>query len=513
MRRVLFVASGVSYFREMAPVIWHFAATGWEVRVLFGSTSPITRGSVAECRAHGIRADVAPSSVGYGSDDGPDDAAAMSAHAPQPPSPPASKSRPTQWNLVRRAGRWARLTRFINLRSDFVRMQHIRRYTETFVREADPDVVFQGAYHSVGEIDNGIACACDRRNIPRYCLPNSGYVGGRIMTVARAVHIKTGMASTALLTDHDWVNRMFAWLFPSWPSRIADGRYAFPWDPVYMFVAWINRLFFDRVWMKPAVDFKRVFVFSDYSADLLRADGYPMDKVVVSGEPLLDDVWRRVGDAEGQRKLYDYLKLAPGTPFLLVNIEPAAEHSYCDWDRHWAFFHELMNAVVGHGMPVVLSLHPLCDAARYDFVEQKYGVFICRDVKIHELYPFCGLSISFPCSTNLLASIFKKSLVIYDFFRLTDADPDSTFVHALPGAHIAADGAALAAIVTELATAAFRQRVQIAAPDRLACDTVTNTVAADLAIHSSSDGSAECAGVGMPAAPTPPQAWRRAGPA
>ena len=97
------------------------------------------------------------------------------------------------------------------------------------------------------------------------------------------------------------------------------------------------------------------------------------------------------------------------------------------------------NAVSGHGVPVVLSLHPLCDAARYDFAEDKYGVFICRDYKIHELYPFCAFSISFPCSTNLLASMFKKPLVIYDFFGLTNTNADSALMHALPGACIAVD--------------------------------------------------------------------------
>jgi hypothetical protein len=279
-----------------------------------------------------------------------------------------------------------------------------------------------------------------------------------------------------------------------------------------MFVAWVHRLFFNRLWMKPSLDFKRVFVFSEYSAELLRTDGYPMDKVVVSGEPLLDQVWRRVGDAVEQRRLYEYLKLAPGTRFLLVNIEPAAEHSYCDWERHWAFFHELMNAVTGHGMPVVLSLHPLCDAPHYDFVEEKYGVFICRDVKIHELYPFCGLSISFPCSTNLLASIFRKTLVIYDFFHLTDSDPDSTFVHALPGAHIASDGVMLAAIIKELVVTATDRHVEIAPPDRLACETVANIVAADLATDTGAEVLREHAIAGAPVAPAPqPQALRRVG--
>src|SRR3979409_1442786 len=68
MRRALFVASGTSYFREMAPVVWNFADKGGEVRVLLGSVSPLSEDAVAECQARGIRADIAPLAVGYGSD-------------------------------------------------------------------------------------------------------------------------------------------------------------------------------------------------------------------------------------------------------------------------------------------------------------------------------------------------------------------------------------------------------------------------------------------------------------
>jgi hypothetical protein len=496
MRRALFVASAVSYFREMAPVVWHFAENDWEVRVLLGSVSPLSDDVVAECRARGIRADIVPLAVGYGSEVG---------KAPESPraqalQPFAAQSRlqSALWRWARDAVRRTRLNRFLAVPSHWIRMRRIRRYADTFIDDAQPDVVFQGPYHSVGQIDNGIARACVRRNIPRYCLPNSGYLGGKILEVGRSVHIKTGMASAAILTDYDWVNRVFARLFPSWTCHMADGRRAFYWDPVFVFMAWINGLFFDRLWQKPSVDFKRVFAFSDYSSELLRTGGYPMEKVVVSGEPLLDSVWLRSSDPDAQRTLYSYLKLAPGTPFLLVNIEPSAEHCYCDWDRHWAFFGGMMNAVSCHGMPVILSLHPLCDAARYDFAKEKYGVFICRDFKIHELYPFCAISISFPCSTNLLASMFKKPLVIYDFFGLTDTNADSALMHALPGACIAADGTTLAAIVSGLVAHATH-RMEVTPPARLACKTIFETIMADIA-HGRSAGSAapEIAGAPVP---------------
>lgn len=478
MKHALFVASAVSYFREMAPVVWHFADNGWQVRVLLGSISPLTTQVIEECKAHGISVDVVPANVGYGSEASEPEETAGPETVPAA-AIPKTPSRFRRW--VRAVDRGVRLSRFVQVPGDWIRMRRIRNYADAYIDSLKPDVVFQGPYHSVGQIDNGIARVCISRVIPRYCLPNSGYLGGKIMGVGRSVHLQTGMASSMILADYDWVNRLFARFFPEWTCRISDGRKSFYWDPVFIFSAWMNGLFFDRLWVKPARDLRRVFVFSDYSADLLKADDYPMEKVAVSGQPLLDTVWHRSTDPASGAELFRYLNLAPGTPFLLVNIEPSAEHSYCDWERHWANFDAVMKAVTAHNMRVVLSLHPLCDARRYDFAEEKYGVFICRDYKIHDLYPFCAISISFPCSTNLLASIFGKPLVIFDFFGLTDADDLSRLIHALPGAEIAVTGEELAAIVKRLA-AKLLQAVHVTPPARLACDAIRETVEADLGI-------------------------------
>jgi hypothetical protein len=478
MKRVLFVASAVSYFREMAPVVWHFADQGWEVRVLLGSISPLTATVVAECVARGIRADIAPTNVSYGAEAAEPQDSAVSQSSPSvfPAEKPTSFSLP---GWVRGALRWTRLGRFLRIPSDFVRMRRIRKFSDRYIAALKPDAVFQGAYHSVGQIDNGIARACEANHIPRYCLPNSGYVGGRIMPVGRRSHLDTGMASEGILVRYDWVNRLFARVFPDWTCTLRDGRQIFYWDPVFIFAAWLNGLFFERLWMKPAIDYQRVFVFSEYSAGLLRDDGYPMDKVLVAGQPLLDSVWERSADMAQQEALYRYLKLSPGTPFLLVNIEPSAEHSYCSWERHWDNFNAVMQAVAAHDMPVVLSLHPLCDAPRYEFAVEKYGIFICKDYKIHDLYPFCGISISFPCSTNLLAEIFDKPLIIFDFHGMTTADEDSTFVHALPGATLAYSGLELSASIADVRKKDGGNGAAVR-PARLACETIFDTVAADL---------------------------------
>jgi hypothetical protein len=481
MKRILFVASAVSYFREMAPVVWYFADRGCDVRVLLGSISPLTKATIAECAARGITAEVVPANVGYGAEtpEAEDVEASVTPPTASPGGAATTSASAALPDWLRRAIRWTRLARFLRVPTDLARMRRIRRFSDGYIAALKPDAVFQGAYHSVGQIDNGIARACGVQGVPLYCLPNSDYLGGRILQVARRSHLHTGMATDGILADFDWVNRLFARVFPQWTSKISDGRRAFYWDPVFVLSAWVIDLFFDRLWMKPALDFRRVFVFSSYSSETLRTDGYPMEKVAVAGQPLLDSVWQRSGDVAQQDALYRYLKLAPGTPFLLVNIEPSAEHSYCSWDKHWDNFNAVMQVVTAHAMPVVLSLHPLCDAPRYEFAVEKYGVFICTDYKIHDLYPFCGISISFPCSTNLLAPVFGKPLIIFDFHGLTTADADSRFVHALPGAALAYSGTELSEAIASL-----KAKVTLvgatARPARLASETIFDAVAGDL---------------------------------
>ena len=475
-KRVLFVASGYSYFREMAPVVWHFAEEGWYVQVLLGTSGTIADDVVDQCRARAIPVDITPSGIGYGH--------VGSAEPSQSGRHPVEPNRNSQsaWQKIRRVLRSTRLGRFRMIPGQLIRMRRVRRYADKLISHVKPDVVFQGPFYSVGQIDNAIARACVRRKIPRYCVPMTGYVGRRHLIVARSVHIKTGQMRADIVIDYDWVNRLFSFLVPSWTCRLSNGQQAFYWDPVFISLAWISRLSLDRHWMRPAVDFNRVFVFSEYSFNLLKVDGYPMERVIVSGQPLLDTVWERGRDEHAVQELFAYLRLEDFAPFLLVNIEPSVEHLYCNWDRHWRNFQDLMNAVIGHGLPVVLSLHPLCDAAHYDFAEEKYGVFICKDFKIHDLYPFCTLSISFPCSTNLLATTFDKPLVIYDFFNVATADPDSAYLYALPGAPIASEPSVLGDIIRT----ALKNVVNSGSTVPLkmkACDTIFNVVASDLTVR------------------------------
>jgi len=259
-------------------------------------------------------------------------------------------------------------------------------------------------------------------------------VGEFIQHVSRMNHLQVGMAGPEIRADYDAVNRVLAKVFPRWTRDLADGTRVFYWDPMRIVSAELTGLGMKPQWLKPSTDFDRVFVFGEFSRKLLIDAGYPDDKIVVAGQPLFDNILRQRGDLTRRAEIAAHIGVTPGEPFLLVNIEPSLEHDYATAEDHWRNFHEVLRACTGHGAAIVLSLHPLCEVENYRFAENQYGCRISTRFSIHELYPDCTVSVSFVCSTNVLALDFCRPLVIYDFQRMLDRDALTDQLYKLPGA-------------------------------------------------------------------------------
>lgn len=447
---IMFVFTAESYHREAAPVIDEFAHRGWSARVVLGFRSEHTVRIAEACRVKGIPVELVPAEAAYGK---PADAGQA-----VPAAPAVKAVQETAWartaGLLRGKLRVTGIGRLRHFPGYVAQCLRRRRFAEELIARRKPSAVMMGSYHSSGQIDNAVARACRRRSIPMYCIPNSPYLGTLTLRVGRLNHLEQGMASQSINVRRGIINRVLGWLFPSWTSVLPDGNRVFYWDPLLMLAATLTGLQMNRLWLKPALDFKRVFVFSDYSRDLLLVDGYPADRIVVSAPPLLDAVRERVGDPVHENALFSHIRLPAGTPFVLFNVEPSAEHDYCDWERHWRQFHETMAAIVECGLPVVLSLHPLCQFENYRFAEAQYGVVISTAYRIHDLYPYCAISVSFPCSTNLLALTFGKPLVIYDHFGILARDEESRALNMIPGAYVAQSSREVAEFVRAIAAGA-----------------------------------------------------------
>lgn len=404
-------------------MIENFASNGWRVTVVLGWTGQTADEAASTYAALECAVEWIPEAMAYRGE--------TPRSTALPATQPAEKLGARKLSVARR---------LIGLAGILRRMIAVRRWVARFMNRVQPDVVLSGPFHSIGKFDNAFLLATRRNALPHCCYPFSPYHGRKNAILARFGNLLGGMLSGVLSADYDLLNRLLAKWFPRWTAT-REGRTIFMFDPLEMLAGWWTGMMDRDVWQQPSSRFDKVFVFNKYSGDLLAADGFPMDKVIVAGFPLLDDVANRAANPDARDHLLAALGLGPRDSFVLFNVEPSAEHHYCDWDKHWQNFRAMMEIMRKSGLPVVLSLHPLCRIEDYLFAEKEYGVHISRQWKIYDLYPHCQFAVSFACSTNLLADMFDKPLVIYDFFNMAHpssprADefrlPDALIGHAIP---------------------------------------------------------------------------------
>lgn len=412
MRTALFVFSIVHYYREMMPVARYFRANGWRVRAIIGWTGNSAERAAEDCRTGGIElVEILPQFLIAG-----EHGLATPPQAPEPVAAPRKLSLPLRMAM---------------LADSLRKLARIKRYSRKLIDATAPDIVFAGPYHSPDLLHNGIALVCRKRSIPYCCLPVSAYVGSRNSILARFSNRRLGMQTAIIDADYDWLSLIMARFFPQWTATQA-GKTIFMWDPMLMLAAGISGFLTRDIWQKPAESFDVVYLYSEFSREMLLTSGYDDGKLAVCGIPLLDEPRRLLADPAHRTAMWRKLNLPKDREFILFNVEPSYEHRYASHTDHWRRFHEMMEVMRRTRMPIVLSLHPLCNLANYEFAEGEYGVTIARDYKIFDLYPYCRFAVSFPCSTNVVAQEFSKPLVIYDYSGMTAEDAPRKDLFRLP---------------------------------------------------------------------------------
>ncbi len=430
LKKVLFVITIYQFSRETFPVLEYFKKQGYQVHILIGWTGRSAIEYEELCRRHEFISHYVPRGLGYiDEEDGAPD---------EKDQQGASLISVKKNDGGRRVYRYlvTEIMPLISFLSYLRRFSQIKNFSRKILSLIQPEIVFGGPYQSCGYIDEGITKECQQRRLSVFCLPFSPYYGEKYAVGARFSWLEAGMLSKDTETDSSLANKLIAKAFPNW-ARYRNGKGLFRFHPAHMLAAWISGVFVQNPWQWPSEKYHSVFVESEFSKKLLLDSRYDPSKVVVCGKPLLDEVCRRSREKDYLDKLFTYLGVETGGAFLLINIEPSAEHNYSTWNDHWERFRGLMDCLKDIDIPIVLSLHPLCHVKKYLFAEKEYGVKICLEYKIHELYPHCYLSVSYPCSTNLMADVFNKDLIIYDFFGLTRKGAPNREYHKLPKASFA----------------------------------------------------------------------------
>ena len=414
----------------MLPVAEYFHRQGVRVYALIGWTGKAADDSRRRCEALGFDVLITPYAFAYHAPDEADcDSKELDSTTTAKKEPGASIGRRVK-NIIRANSSLRILSESI---SHLLEIRRVARYAEGIVAGIEPDAYLAGPFQSCGRVDNALLSVCNSREIGSYCLPVSAYLGERLQILNRYNNLNNGMLSAELLVTDCLAIKLIAKYFPKWVRSWNEMQF-FIHVPSQMLASYLAGMLEENPWQKPSEQFDLVFAESDFSRDMLIQSNFPPGKVVVSGKPLLDSVFQDMADASYLIRLYADLELKPNEPFILFNVEPSAEHHYESWDVHWQHFSGLMDALFKLNVRVVLSLHPLCDPNNYRFVREKYGFIVSECYKITSLYPCCTLVVSFPCSTNTFSSIFKKPLIIYDWYGLTRKDYSASDLFRFDGA-------------------------------------------------------------------------------
>lgn len=151
----------------------------------------------------------------------------------------------------------------------------------------------------------------------------------------------------------------------------------------------------------------RVAAASERAKGILIADGVATEKIVVTGRPEFDELFRNLQRGPAlRRELCQALGVEARKKLVLYSLAHWAEHGIFTWEQHWretAFVLERLAALPD--AQVVVSLPPACRYEDYEPLASRYRVVIVRNQGISELMPCCDLFVSGTSSSTVALAV------------------------------------------------------------------------------------------------------------
>jgi hypothetical protein len=171
--------------------------------------------------------------------------------------------------------------------------------------------------------------------------------------------------------------------------------------------------------------------------ELARKEGAPVERFVVTGQPMMDAMHeaRRTGKAREHLTLQ--YSLRPDRRLLICAVPHAGEHGLVAWDRHLSLTRELFRALAASGADVLLSLHPRSRADTYRDFAAESGCAILKK-RLSAALPAADLFVASYSSTVRWALLMGIPTIMADFLQFRYEQ-----FAALPGSMVVEDAAAL----------------------------------------------------------------------
>jgi hypothetical protein len=227
-------------------------------------------------------------------------------------------------------------------------------------------------------------------------------------------------------------NRLASRLFPTWVYEF-EGEKMLAHPISWALASRVAEVFPDHPWSICGGDATSVAVENGFVYDLFRKQGVPEKKMVITGKPAMDIIYR-ASHKENRETLLRELKVPGKNGVLLLAVPQLAEHEIMSWERHWEEIEFLLSTLSElPGFSIVLSLHPRSNPSDYKKLSEKYRAIIAHQ-RIYELLPTADIFVATFSTTVMYAVGIGTPSVVVDFYDLGYAVYDD-----LPGVSIVRD--------------------------------------------------------------------------
>ncbi len=240
-----------------------------------------------------------------------------------------------------------------------------------------------------------------------------------------------------------WLVEIWLRKFPDWAFEFNGQRLLFlPLGS--MLAAQLTGIMPSKPWSLGGGSADRMTVENQVLKGLFEYQGVASQKLVVTGKPSVDQIYRTLHDVDFATLLAEH-GFTNDRPVITCAVPHLGEHELLPFDEHMQEIESLF-AILAEvpSAQVLLSLHPKSNPAEYEALAGLYGAVISQR-RVYELLPVSTVFVAGFSSTVMNAIGVHIPTVVVDFYGL-----DHHFFDGAPGVQILKDKDRLVQVLCEL---------------------------------------------------------------
>lgn len=173
------------------------------------------------------------------------------------------------------------------------------------------------------------------------------------------------------------------------------------------------------------------FVDSLYTKEILASNHVQSEKILVSGDPILDDLYHvQIVKEQAKRSIYKKYNCQTEKPLLIISLPHLAEHNLRTWEEHWQEIDYILGNLCATSMNILISLHPRCDRTAYAHLVKKYRVCLLEE-SLKQTLPAADFFVCQWSGTTIWAASLGMPTLVLGWFGVDSFGYDYLMKHVL----------------------------------------------------------------------------------